>query len=110
MKSEIMTMLFRDFFDTSSDKRDPEKQKITMLTALMLKDEIEMMGFPVDYTITYFYPYQLGHRSRVCVGVTVHRPPKDGTPEEQADYDRWYKGKMGLSDDQFNPPSPEPEK
>ncbi|TSC81405.1 MAG: hypothetical protein G01um101419_819 [Parcubacteria group bacterium Gr01-1014_19] len=80
-KASIMEMLLRKFFDNPDLKEADDQRKNSMFAALILKDEIEAMGFPVDYMITYFYPYQLGHRSRVCVGVTVHRPPKNGTPE-----------------------------
>ncbi len=107
-KAEVMAMLLRDFFDNSGEEKPEEKRKISMLAALMLKDEIEMMGFPVDYAVTYFYPHQIDQRCLVCIGVTVQRPPKNGTPEERADYDRWYKRKMGISDDPPNPPNPEP--
>lgn len=107
-KAEVMMLLLQDFFGPAGEKLDEEKRKIKIYAAMMLKDEIEMMGFPVDYMVTYFYPYQNGHQSRVSVGVTVHRPPKNGTPEEHSDYDRWYKRKMGLNDDQSKPPTPEP--
>ncbi len=69
--------------------------------ALFVKDRVEQSGFPVDVMISRFYSHRDGGFTKpvTLVGVTIHKPPKNGTPEEQAEYDRWYKRVMGFADD-----------
>lgn len=93
------------FLEAMQAPHDSPESHEAFSKAFTLKYEIEAKGFPVDYAFHFFHGHNNPDGDSVkMASVTVHRPSKNNTPEQHADYDRWFKKKHGIAED---PPEPD---
>src|SRR6185503_2969989 len=100
-KAAAAQIFLEKFYQTSSNATEEEKEKgsAAFSAAWKIIQEIQMMGFPVEFMTTYYRPYDDFFNPLCAVGVKVLRPPgKNASKAARDRYDAWYKQLFGFGE------------